>query len=94
MHGILQDDNNKCTFMDTPLKTINGTTTTPQFIGGNMHNDCISCQDEVSLFKATEVTHMEMSYVGDYVSYRGEDEEVYTVALYANKPTIVPIIYR
>lgn len=41
-----------------------------------MHNDYLSGQDEVSLFKATVVTHMELSDVGDYVSYRSEEEEV------------------
>ena len=66
----------KCNFKNITLSTIEGPTTTPRVVGGNMHCGCISDHDQVSLYSAIEVPNKALSHVGEYVSYKEDEDEV------------------
>lgn len=86
MSTLLQDADKQCLYVNLPLVKANGTSTSPNAIGGNMHNEHLQRVDKVSLYKAVEVYHQKMSHIGDYVAYIGENEA-------PQKVTLLLIIY-
>ena len=65
----MQDAKQQCLFKDIQLDD-----TSPKGLGGNIHNEYLSRDEVVDIFKAVSVERLKLCNNGDYVAYHGEEE--------------------
>ena len=67
-----------CKLVDVPI----GTRKTVRCLGGNIHNEDLSYDDDVTLYKAVCGRNGGLSNIGDYVAYQVDNEVGYIMTMY------------